>query len=215
MGWLIAVGILALIALMPVGVRVRYDAEGFFLAVIAGPVRIRILPRKEKTGGKERDEAPAVTPEAPSERAEPEPVTQPPPAPKEKKPAGGGSLKDFLPLVRVALDFLGEFRRKLRVDNLRLDLMLAGDDPCDLSVNYGRAWAAVGNLLPQLERIFVIKKRDIQVRCDFCGEETKVVAGLDLSITIGRALSLLARYGFRAIREYLKLNQKRKGGAAK
>ena len=75
----------------------------------------------------------------------------------------GGKVTDFLPLVKVALDFLGDFRRKLRIKHLELQLCMAGDDPCDLALNYGKAWAAVGNLIPQLERFFVIKKRDFSV----------------------------------------------------
>ena len=95
---------------------------------------------------------------APEEENLPKPP-QPPKTPKEKKPKAekGGSLLDFLPLVKIALDFLGDFRRKLRLDNLYLRLILAGSDPCDLAVNYGRAWAALGNLMPQLEKWFVIK----------------------------------------------------------
>lgn len=211
MGWLIAAGLLILIALIPVGIRMGYNAEGFFCALIIGTVRIPLFPRKKKSGEQQKKNMPL----SPVPESRPEPATDLPSAPKETSDAKGGSLKDFLPLVRVALEFLGEFRRKLRVDDLRVELILAGDDPCDLAVGYGRTWAAVGNLLPQLERIFVIKKRDIQVQCDFCTEETRIVVGLNLSITIGRALSLLVRYGFRGIREYLKMNKKRKGGAAK
>ena len=59
------------------------------------------------------------------------------------------------------LDLLADFKGKLRVDILELDLVLAGGDPCDLGIKYGKAWAAVGNLLPQLERVFVIRKRNI------------------------------------------------------
>ena len=125
----------------------------------------------------------------------------------------GGSLLDFLPLVKVALNFLGDFRRRLRVNRLELKLILAGGDPCDLAVNYGRAWAAVGNLMPQLERLFVIKKRDVEVECDFTASETLVIARLDLTITLGRLLGLAIVYGIRALREFLKLQKKRKGGA--
>ena len=72
-------------------------------------------------------------------------------------------VTDFLPLVKVVLQFLDGFRRKLRVNVLELKVVLAADDPCDLAVNYGRAWAAVGNLMPSLERVFVIQKRNIEV----------------------------------------------------
>ena len=115
--------------------------------------------------------------------------------------------------MKIALDFLGDFRRKLRVNNLELKLILAGDDPCDLAVNYGRAWAAVGNLLPRLERLFVIQKQNVEVQCDFTASETLVIARLDLTITLGRLLSLAVVYGIRALREFMILQKKRKGGA--
>ena len=122
-------------------------------------------------------------------------------------------MRDFLPLVKVALNFLGAFRRKLRVNRLELKLILAGGDPCDLAVNYGRAWAAVGNLMPRLERLFVIKKRDVEVECDFTASETLVIARLDLTVTLGRLLGLAIVYGVRALKEFLTLQKKRKGGA--
>ena len=114
-----------------------------------------------------------------------------------------------------ALDFLGDFRRKLRLDNLYLRLIMAANDPCDLAVNYGRAWAAVGNLLPQLEKWFVIKKRDIEVECDFETSKTLVIAHLDLTITLGRLLAAVVKFSVRAFIEYLKIRKKRKGGAVK
>ena len=115
--------------------------------------------------------------------------------------------------MKVGLDFLGEFRRKLRLDKLELKLILGGGDPDDLAVNYGKAWAAVGNLMPQLERIFVIRKRNIEVECDFMAEQTLVIARVQVTITVGRLLATLVRYGIRAMREYLKITNKRKGGA--
>ena len=104
------------------------------------------------------------------------------------------------------------FRRKLRLNHLQLKLIMAGDDPCDLAVNYGRVWAALGNLMPQLERLFVIKKRDVEAECDFTASETKVIARVDVTITLGRLLTLCAVYGIRALKEFLAM-KKRKGGA--
>ena len=67
--------------------------------------------------------------------------------------------------------------------------------------------------MPQLERLFVIKKRDIQVECDFTAAETTVVAHLDISITLGRLLALVIFYGVRIMFELLSM--KRKGGGDK
>ena len=96
-----------------------------------------------------------------------------------------------------------------------MKLTMAGGDPCDLAVNYGRAWAALGTLEPQLDRLFVIKKKDLQILCDFEDSETKIAARLDLTITVGRLLWLIARYGVRVLREFLSIMKLRKGGAVK
>ena len=219
MGWWITLGVLVLLAVLPLGVSVKYNADGPLVRVIAGPIKFTVfpLPKKEKKEKKKKDKK-GKTKDAPAAEEEdlPKPP-QPPKAPKKKKPKEekGGSLLDFLPLVKTALDFLGDFRRKLRLDDLYLRLILAGDDPCDLAVNYGRAWAAIGNLLPQLEKWFVIKKRDIEVECDFETSETLVIARMDLTITLGRLLAAVLRFAVRALIEYLKFRKKRKGGAVK
>ena len=54
MGWLITFGILALLAILPLGAKVVYDASGFGLDVIAGPIRIPILPKKKDAPKKEK-----------------------------------------------------------------------------------------------------------------------------------------------------------------
>ena len=206
--WIAAAVLLAL-AILPLGVRIRYNDAGFLLRVIAGPLKITVFPRKKKPKKqktKQKKQKAGKRPESTDSGDTPPQPPKPVPEPKEKS----GSLTRFLPLVKLGLKFLGDFRRKLRVDNLFLRLILAGDDPCDLAVNYGRAWAAVGNLMPQLERLFVIKKRDIQVECDFTAEETRVIAHMDITITLGRLLTLAVVYGIRVLFEFLAM--KRKGG---
>lgn len=214
MGWLIALGILICLAVLPLGVRVRYDCGGPLVRVILGPVKLTVFPRpkkqkKEKTSKTTGDQTEPYA----AEKSLPQPPKPPAPEKEGTQEKKGGSLLDFLPLVRVALDFLGDFRRKLRIDNLYLRWILASSDPCDLAVNYGRAWAALGNLMPQLERLFKIKKRDVEVECDFTASEPTVIARVDLTITLGHLLTLAAVYGVRALKEFLKLKKKRKGGA--
>lgn len=212
MGWWIFAGVLLLLAILPLGVWVRYDAAGPLARIAAGPFRFTVFPvkKKEKKAKKgKQDTAPEAKEALPAEPSQKSEKQQP------DKKANGGSLMDFLPLVKVALTFLGDFRRKLRVDELYLRLVLAASDPCDLGVNYGRTWAAVGNLIPQLERFLVIKKRDIEVECDFTADKTLITFQMKITITFGRLLLLAVIYGFRGLKEYLKLQKKRKGGATK
>lgn len=231
MGWLITFGILFLLAILPLGVSVIYNAGGPQVRIIAGPVKLTVFPmakkQKKDPKNKKKKEKPAEPVPEPAEKpaAQSAPQAQtetvpPPPEPRKsvapgsEPPKKGGSWTDFLPLVKVGLNFLGDFRRKLRVNVLNLKLIMAGGDPCNLAINYGRAWAAVGNLMPMLDRFLVIKKRNVEVECDFTSSETLVDARLDISITLGRLLALVVCYAIRALKEFLAIKKKRKGGAA-
>lgn len=223
MGWLITLGVVTLLAVLPLGVSVKYDAGGPLARVILGPVKFTVFPmpkmekkkRKKKQPEKKQEPVPKT-----EEGSRPKPPQSPkPPAeekPKEEKPnqeKKGGSLTDFIPFVKLLFNFLGDFRRKLRINDLQLKIIMAGGDPCDLAVNYGRAWAALSNLTPRLERWFVIKKKNMEIECDFAASDTLVIARLDLTITLGRLLSLVFVYAIRALKEFLNFKKKRKGGA--
>ena len=201
MGWLIALGIVVLLLILPLGVSALYDSEGPRVSILAGPVRIPVLPGKKK----DKKTKPKREKKKTDSKAKP--------AQQSKKETKGGSLTDFMPLVRLVLEFMGDFRRKLRVNVLEVNLVLAGSDPCNLAVNYGKACAALGNLWPRLEELFVIQKRDVKIQCDFAADKTLVTARLDLTITLARVFSVGARYGYRAIKELKKILNKRKGGA--
>lgn len=202
MGWLITALILFLLAILPVGISAIYNTYGPLVRLIVGPVKVTLYPSKKEK--KEKDKPSAK--EAKKKQKAPSAKTKS----KEKK---GGSFLDFLPLVQTILDFLSAFRGKLRVNRLEMKLIMASDDPCDLAVNYGKAWAALGNLMPHLERLFVIKKRDLEVECDFTAEKTLIFARLDLTITVGRLLAITVVYGLRGLRQYLNIMKIRKGGA--
>lgn len=221
MGWWIALGILVLLAILPLGVNVCYDEDGPVIRIIAGPIRYTLIPKKKKEKKPKKDKkAKAPVGEAPGGE---QPPTEPAkevkkketsPKPQKTEEKKGGSILDFLPMVEIALDFVGEFFGKtLHIDVLYLKFTMAGGDPCDLAVNYGRAWAAVGTLWSKLDEWMTIKKRDIQIQVDFEGSETLVSARVDITLTLGRLISLAVRYGIKALRAFLKIKNKRKGGA--
>lgn len=203
MGWLIALLILFLLAILPLGASVLYDEDGPRVRIVAGPVKIQVFPMKKKAK-KDKPKKEAKKKPAKAEKSAKKPAP---------KPKSGGSWTDFLPLVRIALDLLNDLRRKLRVNELKLHLTMAGDDPCDLAVNYGRMNASLATLLTQLERFLVIQKRDVHIDCDFAASETVILARLDLTITLGRILSIAAVYGVRGLKTFLNIKKQREGGA--
>lgn len=202
MGWIIALLILFLLAILPLGASVLYDEDGPRVRIVAGPVKIQVFPMKKTK--KEKPKKEAKKKPAPKDKGAKKPAP---------KPKSGGSWTDFLPLVRIALDLLNDLRRKLRVNELKLHLTMAGDDPCDLAVNYGRMNASLAALLTQLERFLVIQKRDVHIDCDFAASETVILARLDLTITLGRILSIAAVYGVRGLKTFLNIKKQREGGA--
>lgn len=194
MPWLIAAAGLLLLGLLPIGVRSVYNVHGLSVSLIVGPVTIRIFPTSKASNRQEKQDEKAKTG-------------------KKEANKSGGSLSDFKPLVRLVLTMLDEFRRKLRVSCLEFQLVLAGSDPCDVSLQYGRAWAVVGNTLPLLERFLTIGHRQIDVCCDYTTEQSRVYARVYLTISIGRLLHLAARRGFPILKEYQNIMNTRKGGA--
>jgi len=214
MGWTITLAVLFLLAILPLGIHIRYNEGGAMGKLILGPMKILLFPRPPKEKKEKKEKEPSAKSGPPKETNSGKKAGNPSKTSEPEKKEKGGPVTDFLPLVQVGLNLLNDFRRKLRVDCLELKVIMAGGDPCDLAVNYGRAWAAVGNLLPRLERVLIIKKRDIQIECDFTADSTLVTARLDLTITLGRLFAMVAVNGFRALKEFLKIKKKRKGGAA-
>ena len=193
MGWLIALAVIAGIAILPVGIRGVYRESEVGAWLLLGPFKFRLYPAK---------------PNAKKKKASSQPKKE-----GRKNTQKGGNLSDFYPIARTVLDFLEQLRRKIWVRNLELKVILAGEDPCDLAVSYGRAWAALGSLMPQLDRFLLIRKRNVEVECDFVAESTRVYAKVDAMLTVARALYLGTRYGIKIIKEFLKLKKLRKGGA--
>ena len=207
---LVILAVLVLIGCIPVGVDAAYGEGSVLLSAKIGFFRLRILPakpkkpKKPKKAKKSKQQKPAASP-APS--AAPDALAEPA---AKKKLALPGGLDGILRLANLALSTLGDLRRKLRVEELTLHVTFAGDDPADAALHYGQAWAAVGALMPALDRLFVIKKRDICPILDYNREQMSVDAHLILTITTGRALAL----GLKAGLGFLKLlNDSKKGGA--
>ena len=47
------------------------------------------------------------------------------------------------------------------------------------------------------------------MECEFVGNETRVVFAMDLTITLGRLLGLVIRYGIRILKQFLDMKKKK------
>lgn len=197
-------GLLLLLLAVPAGAWIRYSSEGMCLKVIYGPLRIGILPKKNKKPKKKKEKK-----EKPKEKKKK--VKETPKAPGETDlPKKGGSVKDLLEYVPVGLNLLGAIRRRLLLRKLVVLVNLAGDDPCDLATLYGKANGALATATVLLERAFRIRKRDMQVYCDFLADSTEVYAELEIAACPLRLIAVAVRYGIQALKIFLKQQKMKK-----
>ena len=198
---LVIVLVLFLIGCIPVGVDAGYSPEGYYVKLKIWLLRFTLLPRPEKPTQKKKK---------PAKKAEKAEKTAAPEKEKKKSSFVSGGLDGIFSLVQLGCDVLGDLRRKLRVEKLTLHVCFGGD-AAKAAINYGRAWAAIGALTPVLDRVFVIRERDICPELCYEQEGMTVEARLVMTITIGRVLSLALRAGVK----FLKFIANNKKGGAK
>jgi hypothetical protein len=195
--------VLVLLGCIPVAVTARYDGEGPLVYGKVGPVKLRLYPR-----------APAKPQESKKQGKQKLKKTKKTQAPKEKKArtSMGGRLPLFRELLGLVLEVQVTLRNYLKIRNLELCLTVGGrgEDPAKAAILYGRAWAAIGALLPQLERVFIIQKREVQAQIDFLSEETTVFTQATAVISVGALVKMAVYYGIRGLKIFLR--HRKKGG---
>lgn len=185
MVWLILLILLIFFLVLPLGVFAEYDAAGLRVRLIVGLFRIRIYPRKKHGKKQKKRES--------NERFD---------GTKSTDKKSGGSFEAFMSALQLVLDILKDLHKKIRINNLVFSLNLAGDDPCDLSVNYGRCCAALGAVTPQIERLFHIKKRQLEVQCDYTADRPTVAAQVDITLPVYKFILLCCFHGMRMLKKY-------------
>lgn len=201
--WIIVGAVLLLLwlfSLLRVGVQVRYGPDGFFLAALVGLHAVQILPARPQ----KKEKKPRKKKQKPAQK------------PKGKNL---GFKKESLSLVRRALPLLtesaGRFRRKIRIDEIEMDLLLAGaEDPAGAGFGYGGVNAAINALWPQVERAFYVKRYALRTNVDFQLQKSVVKLSARLTMTIGQCVVLGVTLGYKAIKLYLtyRREQKQKEG---
>ncbi len=194
-GWIILGVILALLAavlLTPAAVRLSYEQGELAVRVSWGPVHRTLLPAPEGAKPKrtkkdlkteKKNKTAANTAEKGRRKLTREQLLY--------------SLETLPPILGRALRRTG---RRIRIRPLKLHLLVAGADPADTAVLYGRVQAAQAALLPALHRLVRIREQDIQLFLDFQMEELDCIADVGVSIRLGDALAVALRSGGELLR---------------
>ena len=193
-GLIVAVLILIL-ALLPVGITARFDGKDTDIRLIIGPFQ-----RKTQPAGINYLELIDTLYAAEEEIV-------------DSHSGQSSFVRRFISQLRSLVMLLSEARKVVKIRCLELKLILGGDDPCDVALSYGATAAAVWNLLGALDRLFVIRKRNVDIGCDFEAANTLVMARLDFTLPVYRLVTFLWRYFVRLVRIEMKKHNKQKGGA--
>ena len=188
--------LLFLVGLIRLGGGAEYSAEGMKAHVRVGPFRFQVFPGKEKGGKKEREK---------------KPKKKKPPKEKEgPKPKLGGPVelvKAFLPLVCEAA---GELKRRIRIDELRLDYTAGGRDAAQTAMTFGGSNAAVGAILPLVQQNFDLKEYRVRTAMDFNAKGPTIYLYAAFSARLGQLVSFGLRFGWKFLMAYRKQKNMKK-----
>lgn len=188
--------LLFLLGLIRLGGGAEYSVEGVKAHIRVGLFRFQVFPRKEKGDKKERKKKPKKK--------------KPPKEEEEPKSKAGGPIelvKAFLPLVCEAA---GELKRRIRIDELRLDYTAGGQDAARTAMTFGGANAAVGMILPLFQQNFDLKEYRVRTAIDFNAKGPTIYVYAAFSARLGQLVSFGLRFGWKFLMAYRKQKNMKK-----
>lgn len=203
--WILGILLALIVAalFLRVGVRIAFGQE-LRVTAAAGPVRIQIVPNPQRRPKKEKK------PKKPKEKQEEKPQE----APKEKKKLGltFADIRSALPYLWQSLKgALRKTRQRLRVDPLRLSLILGGEpDPAASAETYGWISAAVWTFMPRLEELMRVPDPYIHLDVDYSAAETKAEGEVGLSFQIRDLFAIGFAFGIPVLKWLLRWKKEKR-----
>lgn len=190
MGWYILGILLLLLALLlwtKLTVRLLYDQE-LHVFVEAWGLKVDVLklansPKKDKPPKAKKTKKKAA------KKAKE----------KESPPIGERVEKVFnlvKSLLPPAVQSLLTFHKRLRMERLKLHIVVGTDDPAVTGMVYGGICASMNGFLSLMDSMFHIKEKDVYVEPDFCGGESGGVCDLIFSIRVVNLLEMVMIFGY-------------------
>lgn len=196
--------LLVLLSLVRVGAVLSFGEE-LRIRLRLGPAKLTLLPRPPKKDRPKREKKPK------------KPKKQPPDGEKKtKKKAPSITARDILDALPELFESLKaglrKTRRRLRIDPLRIAVVLGGDDPADVGELYGMVSAAMYTVMPQLERLTYMPDPRIHLEADFTAAQTRAEGTVGLSLQIRDLFAIGWAFGRPLLRWFLHF---RKNSAAR
>ena len=171
--WCAVLLILVLIALLPVGARIIYSADGFSF-------RIRI--GRWDLGGKKKKDAPSEKP--PKKKKENASSEK-----KKKKPAGD-TVRMAFDVIKKAAEKLSWLLRRVILQKLDVSVICGGEDAAGAAFRYGLVCASVYPAAGALAQATGAREQDVNVdiRCDYDRTETTFTLDVAAALRVWAAV---------------------------
>lgn len=198
----IIVGILLflfLLLMIPVSLRFKFDGEPE-LVLQYSFIKIKLVPPKEKPE-KQKSE-----PSKPEKQAEAKSHKK---DNRLKKLYQKRGLDGLLEIISEVFSIIKDTSKKLLkymvIKDLKIDLLIVGDDAADTAVKYGYACAVIYPAVSFVDSNMKLRKREIDISAGFNEKETKAFAKARIGIRPLFALGAVLSGGFRGIKLILGL----------
>lgn len=167
--------VLVVLLLLPVSLRVSYEGGQLRIALSYASKLLYSSDRAEKqeTAAKPKKEKP---------RKESPEKDKPAKTSDKKKPNLQQISYSLEVLPGIIVRALRGTMRRIRIEPLKVHLLIAQSDPADTAVLYGKLHAVLNATLPSIHRAVHIKDQDIQLFTDFSGEEMDCIADVGIQI---------------------------------
>lgn len=192
---LILLFVLWLISLIRIGGRVSYGEAGVFVVLLLGPMKLQLFPAAKEPEGNWKPR------EKKAKRKKPPVAEKHKKEPKEEEPGTLSRLTKLLPVVGQAC---GALKRKIRIDELELELIWGGSDPAAVALGYGQANAVLGMIWPIFDHNFKVKHHSFQIGLDYDRAVPAVEARAAVTLTVGQIFALGIHYGTKALITWVK-----------
>lgn len=204
LGWILGILLLllALLGAVKLSLRAGY-CQTPLLIIGIGPWKLDLteLASSEKASAPKK----AKKPKSDAQKKEPTPKKQ-----KKEKPPKLTEKPALMQIVtafkELTVGVLTRFARHIRLDELRLRILVASDDAAKTAMEYGAVCAAAGAVRSVAEGMRRVDRKRVcvAVECDFLAETPEIDAELCVSVRIWR-LALIALFAARPLMEAIEL----------
>ena len=173
--------VMFLIGRVRLGGMVEYSAQGLLVQLRLGAVWYQIYPGKKE----KRKKSPQK-----QKKKKNEPSKKKIKDPEHKAGSSLSQGKRYLPLVGEAA---GGLKKRITIDRLLLDLVVASENAAGTAMTYGYANAVLGMLWSVFEENFRVKEHRLRTVVDFMATNSTVYMNAAFSIRIGQLVSFALR----------------------